>query len=323
MKNDEKICYTRIQVPIRLNENPVDYEGRRSFFDVNCEFLKQDNCYIGDHVIEEMSIRRTEGGNEGNRFIAPEWEIEILIAEEVTEEMAGQLIRELCRAWSLAYAKNYKYFLNHGFAGFSFREMNIRRRYADERKIFGETEINRIGGYVEQRSVDVISEEIFVLPQCMLVKTTLMKDLEEAYLRALKCRDAVSRYILLYYLFEIMYATSEYQQMKENYELAHDKGQCENNKRLRANEKRGKLLYQYLIQQFGVKRYTSFDQEFDLTEDILVEIIKTRNSLTHNADTSQISKVMYRYMLPILRQVLLENRSSVGGNTEAINSEKP
>ena len=71
-----------------------------------------------------------------------------------------------------------------------------------------------------------------------------------------------------------------------------------------ANEKRSELLCQYLQQEFGITEYRHFDKQSNLTPDTLCEIIRTRNDLTHRADTSKITKIMYHHMLPILQCVL-------------------
>ena len=67
---------------------------------------------------------------------------------------------------------------------------------------------------------------------------------------------------------------------------------------------KNKNLLQYLS-HMGIKEYYPFGETFNLSEETLLDIIKTRNNLTHRGDTTKISTMMYDHLLPILQQLLI------------------
>lgn len=116
---------------------------------------------------------------------------------------------------------------------------------------------------------------------------------------ALKSKDMTSRYLLLYYMFEIIYGTDEYQTIKNVYEReCVSKGQKKN-----GATKKSEVLLRYL-QERGLFEYDSFGNKVTLTVETLNHIIVTRNDLTHRADMSNVSNIMYHHMIPILQQIL-------------------
>ena len=113
---------------------------------------------------------------------------------------------------------------------------------------------------------------------------------------ALRCKDKISRYILLYYLFEIMYATPQYQQLKNNFKPT--------SVTINNNKKRSLILFQYLQQEFDLNEYPSLGKTVTLTAGTLEEIIISRNDLTHRGDQSKVSGLMYNHLIPILQEIL-------------------
>ena len=291
--------YTKIKVVLELSACPSDHENRCYFLDVNCNYLCQENCYIGSQKVERIEIQRISASKTTVRTIAPRWDVEILIAEAKAENEVLILLDELCRSLSLACGKFHDSFQYSGLSGFTYRNMDVRRSYASEDVIFGDSDFNQYCSPVKIRSLETLPAQVFALPQTERTESPLVRQLNDAFLTAMKSRDAISRYILLYYLFEIMYLTPQYQRIKAASEEASPP-----KVRKEANQKRSELLCQYLQQEFGIQEYESFGQHFCLSPNILCEIIKTRNDLAHRADNSKVSKMMYHHLLPILQCVL-------------------
>lgn len=298
-ENDYKnYKYTKIQVPITLNKCPSDHEDSAYYLDVKCDYLSQQNCYIGAQKIERVDIRRIRAADSTGETVAPQWNIEIVIAEVKTEDEVIKILDELCYVLSLACARCHNWFQYSGLSGFSCRSMDIKRSYATEDQVFGDVDFNHRCGYIEMHALNKLPEDVFVFPKLEASRSELFRKLDKAFLTAMNGSDAVSRYILLYYLFEIMYDTDEYKNLKSAYEANSVNVEKD------ANKKRSELLCQYLQQEFGVTEYRHFDKRSALTPNTLFDIIKTRNDLTHRADTSKVTEMMYHHMLPILQCVL-------------------
>ena len=172
----------------------------------------------------------------------------------------------------------------------------MERRYAYEDKSFSDNAFSMYAGPIEIKATSIIENKVFKLSKHPTAHSELENRLIDAFLRALRCKDEISRYILLYYLFEIMYATDEYQEIKTQYELS----LSQNN----SDKKRSMLLAQYLQKEFGLKEYSSLGKTVVLNAKILENIITNRNDLTHRGDISKVSQLMYNHLLPILQEVI-------------------
>lgn len=292
--------YTKIQVPIRLDKCPSDLMNREYYFDINCESVTQKKCYIEEQLIEEITIRHTECANKGNKTAVPKWQVEMIVSEAKTEDEVIQILQKFCRILSLRCAQNYFKFQNSGLHGFSFRDMEIKRSYAREDCKFSDIVFNQyIGMVLKSKMLTTIDRNIFILPEDKYVPSPLYKSLADAFLIALDCKDAISRYILMYYLFEIIYETDEYKDLKVQYENSLING------KKYAHTKRSEILYQYFNQIVGLTEYSCIMGKFVISAEILEQIILVRNNITHRADTSQIHKILYEHLIPILQQTLI------------------
>lgn len=142
------------------------------------------------------------------------------------------------------------------------------------------------------QAISTVQQNIFELPTTFRLPNLLTVELKSAFLNAMRSTDPIARYILLYYMFEIMYQTEEYKSIQSSISGK------------KPSNMRSQILFEYLKHQFHLITYDSFSEKIDLTQETIGEIIKTRNDLTHRADSSQVSKMMYHHLLPILQQVL-------------------
>lgn len=289
--NYDSFKYTKIQVPITLNKCPSDYDCSEYYIDVKCESFSQQGCYVGNQRIKKLYIHRIKAANNGAKISEPKWLVELVICGVKSEDEVIQILDCFCEILTLNCARQDFIFCNSGMYGFSFREMEIKRRYATEDQVFGDVDFNYRCGMFESRSLNTINNNIFELPQIQHLKTPLFQELSHAFLTALRSTDPVARYILLYYLFEIIYRSEEYRQTRPD--IKRGRSRCRN-----------LILYDYLKQRFQINSYFSFDGELELTPEVLERIILTRDKLAHAADTSEISEVMYHHMIPILQQVI-------------------
>ena len=74
--------------------------------------------------------------------------------------------------------------------------------------------------------------------------------------------------------------------------------------KLERNKKRSKILFRYLSTEYSLREYNFFADKYELTEETLEKIIKTRNDLTHRGDQKKISRLLYNHMIPILKAVI-------------------
>ena len=298
INNYDQFTYTKVNVPITLKICPSDHEGSDYYVDVNCDMYAQECCYIGEQFVEKMQVQRIRSSQVQWETVEPQWLIELIIRGEKTEEEVIHIVESLCEILSFHFVLKINCIQNSGFTGFTFHHMDIRRSYAMDDGIFGDEDLLRRGS-VSQQSLTVIQTNIFKLPQTTNLQSELLEKLSSAFMTALKSKDMTSRYLLLYYMFEIIYGTDEYQTIKNTYENeCVSKGQKKN-----GAIKKSEILLRYL-QERGIFEYDSFGSKVTLTVETLNHIIVTRNDLTHRADMSNVSNIMYHHMIPILQQIL-------------------
>lgn len=284
--------FTKIQVPLTLRKCPSDHANGEYYFDIACESFSQKICYLGGQEVESFSIHRLKFAKDSRTdvFSESQWLVEFIICAAKTEEEVICLLNELCKELSLNFIQQSLFCFNYGWSGFSFQPMEVRRRYAGKDRDFGDVAFNSIGGACKMTALNTVKAELFRLPAVRTEYSDLFNTLSEAMLSALRSKDIIARYILLYYLFEVMYGTDEFQSIKSCYK------QEVSGSRLRAV-----ALYHYLKEMFHLDAYMSFDKEYTLTPEILERIICARNDLTHRANTTGLSELMYQHLLPILR----------------------
>ena len=212
----EQYKYTKIVVPILLDNSPSDYDDMQYYWDVNCENYYQEDVYIGTNKIREIRFERIKKADcESDK--RAEWKLEMVIEGGKTEEETINILNELCIVLSLKFIRHYKHFQYCGFNGFVYDRLHMERRYAYEDKAFSDNAFSMYAGPIEIKTISIIENKVFKLLKNPTTHSKLENRLIDAFLRALKCKDEISRYILLYYMFEIMYATDEYQALKEKY----------------------------------------------------------------------------------------------------------
>lgn len=295
--------YTKIKTEIILNKCPSDYKNEEYYLDIAHDDCRLNQFYIGEQFIDSLRIERTKNHNNQSNMVEPKWSVEIVISEGKTEEEAIQLLSELCEILSLNWVQNYNSFWNHGFCGFSFERAPVECQYAMDNGVFSETNSN--GHFASITNVETnvtIQTNIFEFPMTKKFGSHTLQKLNKAFLRALRSQDIETRYILLYYLFEIIYSTQEYQRIKTEYKntTRAKKAGCN-------NKIRSEILCRYL-KSIEVENYISAGNKVPIDAEILYKIIRARNDLVHRADTSQISQLMYRHLIPLLQQVLRAGR---------------
>ncbi len=297
--HDEEIKayrYTKIEVPLTLEQSPSDDADSAHYLDIGCDQYRENDCYIGSYHIDHISFTRKSAVMDAMN--ASRWDVSITLTGGLTEKEVCTLLDTLCDHLTLACCKTEHQFQYGGITGFTYRMYEIRRRYANNADAFGDFAINQYCGPVEIHTCSKLPPTVLALSKKQEANTALSKVLNQAFLTAMKSKDAVSRYILLYYMFEILYASDAYQSIKQDYERQHP------GVKVHPDQKRSALLCQYLRLAFDIRAYQSFDRQFELTPAILFEIISVRNDLTHRADTTKISLLMYRHMLPILQELI-------------------
>lgn len=295
--NCEQYAYTKIAVPITLLKSPSDYDDSSFYLDINSDDFYQENCYVGTQRIEEVKIKRVKKADCECDHTAV-WNLEMIICGGKTEDQIIDILGEICRIFSLKFIRYYKHFQNCGFEGFTYDRLRLERRYAYEDKVFSDEAMSMYCGCFEIKTISSIENKVFKLPQKINPNNEYKDKLTSAFLKALKCKDKISRYILLYYLFEIMYEATEYQALKEKYRLTYGIERC--------RKDRNVILFQYLQQEFDLIEYLSFGKKIVLEATTLEEIIETRNDLTHRGDLSKVSTLMYNHLLPILQKIIIE-----------------
>lgn len=293
-----EFCITKIEVILTLDECPSDYRFNRYCMDVDANQHSQENCYIGEWLIDRISLEKIRNADIENGILLPQWKVAMIINNVVLEEEAVKIINKLCEVLSYKTLNNSNHtFQNYGFGAFQYSVLDLKRFYAGKDGVFGDQDYPRHGQF-ESNNLSKLADNIFLLPEKLSEISEIQHEIQKQFLIAMCSKDNVSRYILAYCCFEIMYDSVQYQNIKKELEKepTHSK--------LDRDKKRSKILFRYLSTEYSLHEYNFFTEKFDLTEETLESIIKTRNDLTHRGDQKKISSLLYYHLIPILRAII-------------------
>lgn len=289
--NYDSYKYTKIQIPIELKQLIVEDEQSEIFIDVRLDDYYQADFVLKGQKFKEMHIEKIKNVNLNDSDTNARWQLNVIVFGGKTEEQSFKIIDDLCEIFNLNFALSSFNFVYSGFCGFSYNSLALKRYYANEDMEFGDMDIVR-HATMNRKSLYSIECDIFSITCNKTNRSKLFNNLSSAYINSLKCKDLISRFITMYYLFEIIYSTKEYKKIEKC------KSNTENRKKRCANL----LLY---LNNFGIFSYKKDDINYELDASILEIIINTRNNLTHRIDTSNITEVLYNYMIPIVKEILL------------------
>ena len=278
--------FTKIEAIILAEECPSDVKENEYWVDIAVDSYTQDSCYIGNQKIEHICIKRNPKTNE-RKF---SWSISVVVAKSMCETESLDLLAKYCCILSQKSAMCLSY-QDYGFIGFRADPLSVHRYYSLDGNVYTDHDCLRVG-MVHFESTSKLQENVFSLPLSSESTDPFREKLLNAYIVALRSKDIVSRYILLYYLLEIIYKSAEWPQYKENAS--------------KVDKKRWKYiaLHEYFLNKFGLKEYLSFGKSYPLSPDIFKEIIDVRDGLVHWADQSKIRDVLYHHFIPILQAAL-------------------
>lgn len=290
--NYDKYKFTKISVPIVLKKCPSDHKTSEYYYDVLGDKYVQESCFIDECLVNKIVLEREK---EKNILNEPKWHVTLIIPEFLIYEKAINLMEKYVYCLAVNCIKDLYYLQNSGFSGFSFDENLADIRYGetvdeiDVQDLTYSAKLINIGFTVKMNS-------IFDLPTQPIKKTELHSRIERTFLSALKCNDMYARFVLLYYVFEILYSTKEYKQTEISYLKLH-KGKSRKNRK--------SVLFIYLSKVIKLTEYQNVKETKPLKEDILEDIILTRNNLVHRGRSRKVSQLLYKDMIPIIRQVLM------------------
>lgn len=280
--------FTKIEANIYLEECPSDIKTCAYSIDVDVDAYTQEFCCIDNQWIEHLCIQR----NQGTEECKISWKITFFVGGAVSRAASIELLSSYCVILSRKLALNLSYHC-HGLVDFRVDPVSVHCFYSLDGKTYSDFERSIVVvGRSEMRNR--CSENIFAL-SCQRDKPDpdpLHDKFLNSYMEALRSRDVVSRYILLYYLLEIIYKTDRWTQYSEDAK-ASDKDNW-----------RSMALKEYFLNEFGIQEYYSFGKVYSLLPDIFKKIIEARNKLVHEANQSKLQDILYCHFIPILQAML-------------------
>lgn len=297
IENYDEYCATKIEVILTLDECPTDHRFNRYCMDIAGEQYVQENCYIGEWFVDRISFEKTRFADIENGIQTPQWKVVMIISKVILDDEAVKIINKLCEMLSYNFLNSNHTFQNYGFGSFHYSVLDLKRFYAGQNGIFSVQDYPRYGQF-ESNNLSTLDDNIFLLPENNNKLTEFHYEIQKQFLIAMCSKDTVSRYILAYCCFEIMYDSAQYQNIKREIEKEPEHSKLERNK------KRSKILFRYLSTEYSLREYNFFADKYELTEETLEKIIKTRNDLTHRGDQKKISRLLYNHMIPILKAVI-------------------
>lgn len=225
----------------------------------------------------------------------PKWQVTLIIPEVLVYEKAINLLKNYVYCLSANCIKDLHYLQNSGFSGFSFDENLADIKYGETADKIEVKDLNYSVKLIST-GITVKTNNVFNLPTQPTQKTELRSQIERTFLSALKCNDMDARFVLLYYVFEIIYSSKEYKQIEREYSKRH-KGKSRRNRKT--------VLFIFLTQEIKLTKYKNIEETKTLKEDVLEDIILTRNNLVHRGNSPKVSQILYKDMIPIIRQILM------------------
>lgn len=286
ISNYEQYNFTKIEAIIYLEECPSDVEENEYWVDVAIDTYTQEFCYIGNQWVEHVCIQR----NPEMKEYKASWKTTVFVEKSICETESLNLLSNYCAILSRKCSLNIM-FQDYGFVGFRVAPLSVRRYYSVDGITYTDFDCVRMGE-VHFVSTEKLQENVFTLPGQRESRDPFRDKLLNAYMAALRSKDIVSRYILLYYLIELISESKEWNQYKDNAMLA-DKKQW-----------RYIALYEYFLNEFDIQEYSSFGKIYSISPNVFKQIIDVRNDLAHRADQSKIRNVLYCHFIPILQAAL-------------------
>ena len=280
--------YTKIITPIYMLESPTDDMGGRHFVNVNIDSHTQSNCYIGNQFVDSISVERMPV-SDGNSAI---WRVTIVVTDVLSEENVFVLLRQYCEIIS-KQCSIYVYCRSNGFRGFGFNRIDVLISYSEDGIAYVDNNGFRVGmGGITTRST--VMQNVFLLSKTNK-QTALQNKIADAYVAALKSGEMVSRYILLYRVIELIKGTKEMESYRAEAE------QTLISQGITKKEWQARAICEFIRKEFGVCKYSN---NVTLTVDILRQIIIVRNSMAHESDLTNVSRMLYDHFIPIVQAIL-------------------
>ncbi len=280
--------YTKIIAPIYMIESPSDDRGERHFVNVNIDSHTQSKCYIGDHFIDSINVKRIPVSDDDSA----KWRVTIIVAATLSEDKIFALLRQYCEIIS-KQCSIYVYCGSNGFNGFGFNQIDVLKSYSEDGITYVANNDFRIGmGEITTRIT--VMQNVFLLNKANK-QTALQQKIGDAYVAALKSGDMVSRYMLLYRVIELIKGTKE---------MASYRAEAEKtltSQGITKKEWQALAVCEFIKKEFGVNTYSN---NVTLTVDTLRQIIIVRNDMAHESDLTNVRRTLYDHFIPIVQAIL-------------------
>ena len=277
--------FTKIEAVVFLDECPSDVKENEYWVELDVDSYSEDSCFIGNQKVEHIQVCRNS-----NKDSSAKWNLMMVIEKSLCETEVHSILAMYCDIISRKCAQSVL-FQDYGFSGFSFDPLSVRRFYSSDGISYTDYDCVRVG-LVKFSSKNKIRESVLSLPKHEITTDPLKEELARAYMIALKSKDIVARYILMYYLLEIIYKSNSW-------------GKYANSAKLKDGKRwRYLALQEYFESEFHICEYSSFGKNHTITSDIFEQVITVRNDLTHRADQSKIRNLLYYHLIPIIQAVL-------------------
>lgn len=342
-----EFCLVQLKAQIFFNPYLITDDKREYLLNITIPDFEKDNCFIGNQKIEKIIFHQINGASKlkGTSEIKRSNEVKSSSISSVSEEkrqswmvyiniktefqvnewgsctanlakLFDEILKMLCQELTLKSAIELTYLDKHGINEFSYRILGCTNCNKPESKmIIGDK-------FVLNENVKTISNcDINVNPNFLDVRNQpdyFTKTIESDFIRAMGAADGISRFILLYVIFEEIYKTNSYQNLKQKWELTQISPKSIDNTNKNSNKdsnsKRAKLLLEWFTTECRITEYLCANPDAtqevknqltkSLTENVLLAIIKTRNDLFHRGDLSKVYTLMYCDLIPIILKLI-------------------
>lgn len=314
-----EFCLVQLKAQIFFNPYLITDDKREYLLNITIPDFEKYNCFIGNQKVHNINFKnivdKTNDPSDISRDDETSWIVDIDIEEQEIKtifpntewyRVPDKILKTLCQELTLRSIIECTYLDGHGFNEFSYRLISNQKIGGSESElsICDIANWKEISNLISTCDLTVIPDfwESNICPK----PDSLIGLIERQFLRAMVAGDSISRFLLLYVIFEEIYKDPKYQQLKKAWESQ--------NLHKKANEKRAELLLKWLGNECSIKEY-SFCNPCDrsdiekfytkkLTKDTLLKIIDARNNLFHRGTSMNISDIMYFDMIPIIIKLI-------------------
>lgn len=287
----EGIIY--LQLPIADNYGPLMKLSHSYDFKLDKKIIR--DCYIDEFFLEEVIFQKD---NEREK-----WKVRVKLSKLYDERVYNKIFKGICRELSLNYLLDQAVFIQNGsFPMFCYDYNSLRVwGFTEDLQTFTmapSAKVTQTEITLDNIIRDPLLNKVFDLSNQIGNYSHFTQELISAFLAIGNAKDVISRYLLSYYVLELIYSTQQYKEQEERYRKEHQIKKI--------SKYRNEILHSYLTKDLELTYFHGSSEKERISKEILQKIILTRNNLTHAANIEDVPNTLYNLLIPLVKAIVIK-----------------